>query len=348
MTSLDIDPTHIRRLLIREVNWVGDAVLSLPALEAVRRRFPEAEITVLAKGWVAGLFRDHPAVDRLLEYQPEAEHRGPLGLWRLVQAVRALGCDLALILPNSFEAALVPWLAGIPRRVGCRSEGRGVLLTHAIPRKASGGPRHQVHHYLRIVRAVGAEGDNVPRLDVPAAARETAEELLAAAGIGPRDPVLSLNPGAIYGGAKQWGAERFAAASDLLAGAWGARIVLVGSRREEVLLKEVAKRMRTLAVVLGGRTDLPTLAALLLRSRLLLTNDTGAMHVAAATGTPVLAVFGPTEADATGPAGARTRIVRRPVPCSPCLLRECPIDHRCMTAVTVEEVVQAGRELLGG
>jgi heptosyltransferase-2 len=346
MPLFDIDPARIGRILIRAVNWVGDAVLTLPALEAVRRRFPTAEIVVLAKGWVAGLFREHPAVDRVLEYRPEGEHGGIFGLVRLAQAVRALEVDLALILPNSFEAALVPWLAGIPRRVGCVSDGRGLFLTHGLPRKGEGA-RHQVHHYLRIVRAVGAEGDGVPRLDIVPAAREAAEGLLHAAGIGAEDPILSLNPGAIYGSAKQWGLERFAAASDLLAGAWGTRTVLVGSQRETALLEAVAQTMRTPAVVLGGKTDLPTLAALLARSRLLLTNDTGAMHVAAAAGTPVLAIFGPTDAEATGPLGVRARIVRRPVPCSPCLLRECPIDHRCMTAVTVEEVVEAARELLG-
>ena len=346
MPPLDIDPARIGRILIRSVNWVGDAVLTLPALEAVRRRFPSAEIAVLAKGWVAGLFRGHPAVNRILEYRPEGEHGGLLGLLRLAQAVRALEADLALILPNSFEAALVPWLAGVPRRVGCVSDGRGFLLTHGLPRRAA-GPCHQVYHYLRIVHAVGAEWGGVPRLDISPAARATAEELLRAAGIGAEDPILSLNPGAIYGSAKQWVPERFAAACDLLAGAWGTRTVLVGSQREAAMLGAVAGMMRTPAVVLGGKTDLPTLAALLAQSRLLLTNDTGAMHVAAAAGTPVLAVFGPTDAEATGPLGARVRIVRRPVPCSPCLLRECPIDHRCMTAVTVEEVVEAAHALLG-
>ncbi len=320
--------------------------MTLPALEAVRRRFSSAEITVLAKGWVTGLFRGHAAVDRVLEYRPEGEHRGVVGLWRLAQAVRALDADLALILPNSFEAALVPWLARIPRRVGCASDGRSPLLTHRLARKVA-GPRHQVHHYLRIVRAVGAEGDGTPHLAVSPAAREAAEGLLRAVGIGEGEPILCLNPGAIYGSAKQWGPERFAAASDLLAAAWGARTVLVGSSREGAVLGAVAQMMRTPAVVLGGKTDLATLSALLLRSRLLLTNDTGAMHVAAAAGASVLAVFGPTDADATGPLGAQVRIVRRPVPCSPCLLRECPIDHRCMTGVTVEEVVEAAHALVG-
>jgi heptosyltransferase-2 len=347
MSPFDLDPAGIARILIREVNWVGDAVLTLPALEAVRRRFARATITVLAKGWVAGLFRGHPSVDGVLAFHPEGEHGGVRGRLRLVQAVRALHADLAVILPNSFESALIPRLAGIPRRVGCASDGRGCLLSHRLPRNASGGARHQVHHYLRIVRALGAEGEAVPRLAVLPEARENADRLLRAAGIAPEDRIICVNPGAIYGSAKQWGVERFASAGDRLAADWDARPVLVGSAREAAILGAVADRMRRRAVVLGGRTDLPALAALSARARLLLTNDTGAMHVAAAVGTPVVAVFGPTDAEATGPLGPRVRIVRRAVPCSPCLLRECPIDHRCMTAVTVAEVVEAAKALLG-
>lgn len=341
------DPGRIRKILVREVNWVGDAVLTLPALEALRRRFPRAEIALLGKSWVAGLFEGQAGVDRVLEYRPDGEHAGLTGRWRLAQAVRAEGFDLALILPNSFDAALIPWLAGIPVRVGCRGDGRGGLLTHPLPRRDPGGARHQVHHYLRLAAALGAVGEGSPCLAVGAGARQAAAALLRAHGIGVGEPVVALNPGAIYGTAKQWGPARFAAVADRLADEAGVRIALVGSGRERPLLERVAVGMRAPAAVLGGETDLPTLAALLARSRLLLTNDTGAMHVAAAAGGAVLAVFGPTDAEATAPLGPRVRIVRHPVPCSPCLLRECPIDHRCMEAVTVEEVLQAARGLIG-
>ncbi|MFA5027274.1 MAG: lipopolysaccharide heptosyltransferase II [Candidatus Methylomirabilota bacterium] len=347
MKRAEFDPSTIRRLLVRSVNWVGDAVLTLPAMEALRRRFPSAEIAVLAKAWVAGLYRDQPAVDRVIEFDPEGEHGGIRGRVRLARAVAAGRFDLAVIFPNSFDAALVPWLARIPGRVGCRGDGRSLLLSHPLPRRPATGERHQVHHYLRIARAVGAEGGGPPRLVVTSAARQAADRLLESAGIGAAEPILAVNPGAIYGTAKQWGPARFAAASEGIAKAWGLRVVLVGSRRETPLLEEVADRLAVPGAVLGGRTDLPTLAALLGRSRLLLTNDTGAMHVAAAAGAPVLAVFGPTDAEATGPLGARVRIVRHPVECSPCLLRECPTDRRCMSGVTVEAVVEAARGLIG-
>jgi heptosyltransferase-2 len=327
----------IRRILVRSVNWVGDAVLTLPALDALDRRFPEAEIAVLARPWVADLFRDQPAVDRVIAYE-RAEAGTCLGPWRLARRLRAQGFDLALLFPNAFEAAWVAWLAGIPRRAGYSRDGRRVLLTHPLPQRARGG--HQVQRYLDLVRALGGEGDPVPRLRTGDRARAAAGRLLSEHGLGAGEPAVALNPGSVYGGAKRWPAPRFAAAADALA-ARGARILLVGSGREARILEEVAGRMSRAPAVLAGRTDLPTLAAVLERCDLLLTNDTGAMHLARAVRTPVVAVFGPTDADATGPIGPGGTVVRHAVACSPCLYRECPIDHRCMRGVPVERVVEA-------
>ncbi len=330
----------MQRILVRMVNWVGDAVLTLSALDALRRRYPQAGVAVLARPWVAALFAGQPAVDRVVEYPSGLVRR-----WRLARRLRTEGFDLALVFPNSLEAALVPWLAGIPRRVGRRTDGRGFLLTDPLPR-ARGG-RHQAEGYLDIVRSVGADGPPLPRLTVPAVAREAAEQLLAAHGISPAAPLIAVSPGSIYGGAKRWAADRFAAVADALTDAWGATVLLIGSARETAILADVAQRMRHRAVPLGGATTLLSLVGVLARARLLLSNDTGAMHVAAAAGTPVVAIFGPTDAEATGPLGPHCRVVRRMVPCSPCLLRECPIDHRCMKGVLVEDVLRAAEELNG-
>jgi lipopolysaccharide heptosyltransferase II len=343
---LDIDPQQIRRILVREVNWVGDAILTLPALKALEWRFPRAEITVLAKPWVAGLFTGHPAANRIIEYRPESIHRGLRGRRRLVGEIRREGFDLVVLFPNSLDAALVPWLAGIPHRVGYRTDGRGLLLTHPIPRPTNQVPRHQIEYYLDIIRALGGENRSVPELHVTNEVRDITSQFLKDYRIEESDIVVAVNPGAVYGSAKRWPAERFAAVADSLEKRWGARIALIGSVREVPILREVAARMRQPAVLLGGKTDLATLMGLLERAQLLLTNDTGAMHVAAALDTPVLAVFGPTDLTATGPLGCRSRIVRDPVPCSPCLLRECPIDHRCMSGVGVERVLQAAHDLL--
>lgn len=342
----DIDPEFIRKVLVREVNWVGDAVLTLPALEALRHRFPRAEIVLLAKPWVAGLFAGQPAIDRVITYWPEGAHGGLLGRRRLAAQLRREGFDLAVVFPNSLDAALIPWLAKIPRRVGYRTDGRRLLLTHPLRRRRRPPARHQVEAYLDTVRALGGEARPAPRLSVTGEARQAAVRLLADHGIGPGDLCVAVNPGSIYGSAKRWPAERFAAVADGLVEASGARIILIGSDREAPLLQEVATRMRRPAVLLGGRTDLATLVGLLERAQLLLSNDTGAMHVAAAVETPVLAIFGPTDPEATRPLGCRSRILREAVPCSPCLLRECPIDHRCMMRVGVEQVLQAAGELL--
>jgi heptosyltransferase-2 len=341
-----IDPSQIRRILVRQMNWLGDAVLTLPAVEALGRRFPHAEILVLATRWVAGVFSDHPVVSGMIELQPPGIHGGLAGRWRLARELQQRGFDLAVLFPNSFDAALAPWLAGIPCRVGFPTDGRGWLLTHPVPFPSRAAGRHQAEHYLGIIRALGGDGTLELRLPVPAGDRQAADGLLGEEGIRATDPILIVSAGAVYGGAKRWPAERFAAVADGVAERCGIRIVLVGSEGERPILDEVASRMRHSVSNLGGRTDLPTLMGLLARARLLVTNDSGAMHLAAAVGTPVLAVFGSTDARATQPLGSHHRIVREPVPCSPCLLRECPIDHRCMTRVSADRVLGEAMALL--
>ncbi len=331
---------------MRQVNWVGDAVLTLPALDALDRRFPRAEIVVLGRPWVAGLFGGQRGVDRVLTYESAGAHRGLGGRWALGRHLREEGFDVAVLFPNSLDSALVVWLAGIPCRVGYPTEGRRPLLTHPVPAADGAAQRHQVFRYLALARALGGQGEPLPHLAVRPAAMEEADRLLAECGGEPHTTWIAVNPGSVYGSAKRWPAERFAAAADRIAARWQARILLVGSSREAGVIEAVARAMRQPAAVLGGRMDIAVLPALLRRVRLLLTNDTGAMHVAAAVATPVIAVFGPTDVEATGPLGPRCRSVRTPVPCSPCLLRECPIDHRCMTGVTVEQVVSAAEELL--
>lgn len=339
-----VDLGDPRKILIRAVNWVGDAVLTLPAILAVARRFRRAEITVLAKPWVASLLAGQPGVDRVLVYETEGRHAGLRGRIALGGTLRAECFDLALLLPNSLDAAIGPWLARIPRRLGYGTDGRSPLLTHRLRPSREAG-RHQVEYYLDLARALGGSAGPVPRLLLSRQAVRQAEELLADQGVGPADPCLGINPGSVYGSAKRWPAERFAATADALEARMGGRAILFGSARELEVLQAVASRMQRPGIVLGGRTDLAVLAALLARCRLLVSNDTGAMHVATAVGTPTLAVFGPTDPEATAPAGERSRIVRSPVPCSPCLLRECPIDHRCMLGVSVEEVLRAAEGL---
>jgi len=261
---IDLDRGQVRRILVRQVNWLGDAVLTLPTLEALRRRFPGAELALLARGWVGGLFTGHPAVGRVIEL-PAGGALGLAGRWRLARALRAQGFDLAVVLPNSFDAALTPWLAGIRRRVGYGTDGRGWLLTDPLPRPRRAPGRHQAERYLDLARALGAQGSAELQLPVPARARQQAEALLRGAGIAAGEAVLAVGAGSIYGGAKRWPAERFATVADALVERRRARVILVGSAREGAILAEVAARMRQPCVNLAGRTDLPGLAGVLAR-----------------------------------------------------------------------------------
>ena len=317
----------LNRLLIVAPNWLGDAVMALPAIADVRRAMPAATIKISARPAIAPLFALVGEVDGVASIDE--------------------GFDGALLLPNSFHAAWKTYRAHIPERWGYRTDWRGTLLTRAVapPRRV-----HQVEYYQHLVRGLGvATTAGEPRIDVPAAARETAANLLARSGWDRRHRLAALAPGAAYGGAKRWPAESFADLASGLASD-GVQSVLVGSAADRETAAAVAERFRSAVgpppIDLTGRTDLAALAGVLTHCRALITNDSGAMHVAAAAGVPVTAVFGPTDENATRPLGESHRVLTHPVWCRPCMLRECPIDHRCMRGVSVASVAEAARRTL--
>lgn len=333
-------------ILVRAPNWVGDAVMSLPALRAVRERFPAAHLAVLARPWVAGLYARERAVDRVIHYTAPGGWRR----WKERRAAAAAlaGFDCAILFPNSFDSALVAWMAGIPARIGYRRDGRGPLLTHAIAPPHPGDiPRHERFYYLELLRRAGILEALPPvryiLLDNLEAARESGRALLAAAGL--PAPVIGVSPGAAYGGAKRYPPERFAAAAGEIAASTGASVALFGSAGERPLCDSIAQTLDVPAHNFAGRTTLAEFADLAAACAVFLTNDSGAMHVASAAGVPTVAVFGATDDTTTGPAGPLARVVREQVPCSPCMLRECPIDHRCMTAIAPARVARAALEL---
>jgi heptosyltransferase-2 len=325
--------TEIQRIVVRAPNWIGDVVLSLPAVRDLRRNFPAARIEVLARPWVAELYGAVAEVDAV---------RPSVGVRADAASVRG-AFDAAVLLPNSFAAAFAVWRAGIPERWGYATDGRGLLLTRAgrIPAQIRG--RSQVYYYRAMLAAVGLEVSATPdaSLSCPPEWADRGEALLGADG-----PWIGLNPGAFYGTAKRWLPERYAAVGDTLARRHGARVAIIGGAAERGLGESIAGGMREPARVLGGETALSDLAGVLKHLSLLVTNDSGPMHVAAALGVPVVAVFGPTESRETGPVGEAHRIVREPVHCSPCMLRECPIDHRCMTRIGVDRVIAEAQGML--
>ena len=345
-------PVAFSKILIRATNWVGDAVMSLPAIRAVRSRFPEAEIAVLARPWVAGLYARETAIQRVIPYAAAPGLRGWGGKLRAALALRREKFDCAILLQNAFEAAAIAWLAGIPRSIGYDRDGRGALLTDPIPVPRPGEiPRHERFYYLELLRRAGLIADlpesEAIRLEGAEAAARDGARWLAERHIAL--PVIGVSPGAAYGTAKQWLPERFAEAALEVARTHGGSVVLFGSAGERELCESVAQGIRKSGVSacnLAGETSLGEFVDLAAACSVFLTNDSGAMHIASAVGVPTVAVFGATDDSTTGPAGPIARVVREPVECSPCLLRECPIDHRCMTRVTAARVAEVAHGLL--
>lgn len=339
------------KILIRATNWIGDAVMSLPALRAVRRKYPDAEIVALARPWVADLYQSESSIDRVIPLLGAGGLRELSIKRELVRRLRAESFDLGILLPNSFESAAILRLGGVRKIVGYARDGRSALLTNAIPLPVpvvdnSDPARHQRFYYLEMLRRAGLiEGlPDVPeiRLEGLAEARTRGEEGFQRAGI--QLPVVGVSPGAAYGSAKRWMPDGFAEVAARLGEKLGASVAVFGSAAEKDLCGEVARQCG--GHNFAGGTSLREFIDMAAACSAFVTNDSGAMHIASAAGVPTVTVFGPTDEFATGPLGPLARIVREPVDCQRCMKRECPIDHRCMTRVTADQVVIAAEDLL--
>ena len=307
--------------------------MCLPALRVIRDRFPQARITILAKPWVADLYSRESFVDEVLPYRAHSMPEKLAFAWSL----RSRAFDCAILLQNALEAALIARIAGIPTRIGYNRDRRGPLLTVSVPPPKPGEiPPHQRFYYLELLRRAGIV-DALPasdaiRLDGPRAERTR---------------IVGVSPGAAYGSAKRWLPERFAETAAQVARARQASIALFGSKDERGLCEQVAALIADVPVTnYAGQTTLAQFIDLAAQCEIFLTNDSGAMHIASALGVPTVAVFGATDDLATGPTGPHAVVVRHPVDCSPCLLRECPIDHRCMTGVSSQRVAGEALHLL--
>ncbi|MFL6275625.1 MAG: lipopolysaccharide heptosyltransferase II [Blastocatellia bacterium] len=342
-------------LMIRVPNWVGDAVMALPALGELRRIFSEARIVLVANQRVAGLFEGEALADDLITV---TEGRGLLETtWQFFHEARRLRrerFDMAVLLPNSFSAAMAARAGGAKQIVGYATDTRRLLLTRAIGFEADFKRRHQVRYYLNIAAQVEQQMtgqsrvnlDAQPALRLGEAQRAHARQILETAGIDPTRRLMALNPGATNSRAKQWLPERFAATADQLNERDDFQTIIVGTAGDREAARAVALQMRSKVADLTGRTSLAELKAVLADAALVISNDTGAAHVAAALKVPIITIFGPTEDFATRPLADLATVVRHPVECSPCMLRDCPIDHRCMMRVTVVDVVDEARQLL--
>ncbi len=333
------DFSQVNRILVRGVNWVGDTVLSYPTVQQLKTLFPKSHLAVLIPSYLADLWKTFPYVDEIIPFQK----KGGIGsLWEdlnLSQSLKERNFDLAVILPRSFRSALHIYLARIPIRIGYRDEGRSLFLTHGIRRTKEMLRVHRVYYYQKLLEPLGKiEDPPSPQIFLREEDRKWADQVLKDLEIPEGKPLIGMNPGATYGLAKCWYPDRFGEVGKRLSEKWQTRVLLFGKEEERPIIHEILKHMGTKGIDLSGKTGLLQLAALMERCNLLVTNDTGTMHVATAVGTPVVAIFGSTPPLTTGPWGDRHVVVKRDVSCSPCWKRICPTDHRCMELITVDEI----------
>lgn len=350
---MQVLPRQPLKVLIRTADRVSNAVMSTPAVRTLRENFPESEITVLAHPGVGDVFRYSPRIDRLLEYEQKGRHKGVRGLLQLVAELRQECFDCAILLQNTFEAALIAWMADIPVRAGYITNGRGLLLTHGVFRTMEAVKKHEVHAYQRLMLGLGLRpvaGEQelfIPGEQIDAVKARI--HTLAEVEFG-RQPLIGFNPGAALSPAKQWPAEKYARLAQMICHHLRARIVLFGTETERATCSEIIAQSGTAAprmLNLAGATTLVEAMALIGECDVFVSNDSGLMHLAAALQTPLVALFGSTDHIANGPRAENAVILRKPLPCSPCKKAHCPEKHfRCMRLIDHDEVYAAVAGLL--
>lgn len=330
---------------MRGTNWVGDAMMTVPALRELRRVLPGAHITLCTRSWAKGIFEDADFLDRILLFDKQKPNFK--SLFDQTQKWRAQKFDLAILLNNAFESAFLAFAGRAKNRIGYNTERRGFLLTDALAVPDWKTERHEVFYYLNIIAELEQKltgkteiRERAPNisLTVSAKRKQAALELLKANGADLANKTVALCPGSTNSRAKRWHAASYAKLADLIIENTNANVVLIGASDETEVSNQILSLTESKPILLTGKTDLAESAAVLSVADWLVTNDTGPAHVAPAVGTKTIVIFGPTVPATTRPFSDLAQIVRKPPACAPCMLRDCPIDHRCMTAVTPEEV----------
>lgn len=330
------------KIAIRVNNWIGDVVMSLAAIEQIRAQHPNAEIVAIARPWVQDLLAFRPdLIDRCIAYDDKGEMKGARGLWRISRQLRAERFDRIFVFTKHLKGAAMAWLAGIPIRAGLATPETRLFLNRGLPfRSLPKSGRHQSWNYLDAAAHAGVPVDAgaKPRLhELPELRERVQTRFLQDA---PR-PLLAVHAGAAYGTAKRWEPDRYAEICRRHAATTGGSVVLLGVASEADVNQRIAELAGDGILNLCGKTRLDESIAMIGQCDIFLSNDSGLMHVAAAFGKPQVAVFGPTDAEATFPLNPAARVVRHPVSCSPCFQRHCPIGHDCMRGVSTDAVWQA-------
>lgn len=332
------------KIIIRTPNWLGDAVLAIPALKDIRHNFHQAEITILGQPWAKDLYQP---LGFIKEYIPLQSLQNPRDYWAVSQNLRAWKFDLAILLTNSFASALLLTLARIPQRWGYAKDGRAFLLTKTA--SPPGGPLHQVDYYRQLLLRLGCDssgqGKEIFSLALSSAKNQRAS-LAAAYQLETDRPWVILHPGAAYGPAKRWPVDHFTRLAGWLLER-GLEVIIIGTAEDIPLGEQISSSLSPAPKNLCGQTTLATLLQLLKQASLVVANDSGPLHLANLLQTPVVALFGPTDPRVTGPYRQPAVVLKKDVPCWPCRYQTCPFDHRCLASITPEEVLAAAEKLIG-
>lgn len=333
------------KIVVRGTNWIGDAVMQIPALRQLRHIFHNAHITLCTKSWTKEIFQDADFIDDILPIEPDES------VFKQAKKWRKRKFDLAILFTNSFQTALVTKLGKVKKRFGYANEGRGFLLSNAIEKPVWKDEKHEIYYYLNLINEIekdyfGKISEQIPEfnLNVSKERKQKARKILEKNGVDLSKKLFAFCPGSTNSRAKRWQTQSYAELNDKIQAQLKANVILIGDKSELDVSLEIAEKAKIKPIILTGKTSLAESIAILSLCDLMISNDTGPAHISAALGIETIVIFGPTNPKTTYPIGAE--IIRKDVECSPCMLRDCPIDHRCMTMISADEVYRKALTLL--
>jgi len=324
------------RIAVRVPNWIGDSVLAIPAVKSLKTNFPDSSISIIAKTWVKDIFMNLDFVDEIVTIP---DQNNLTDIRSAAKKLKKYDFNAGLLLTNSFLSALLFAMAGIPKRWGYKRDGRQLLLTESIPDKNPRTQIHQVLYYQNILSGLGFK-TYPPKLQLAVTEQEKAlaGDFLRSCGFEPKKKTIILNPGAYFGSAKRWPASQYASLAKMLQKKAPLNLLIIGSKAERELALAITASLKKKPVDLAGKTSLRMLTAIMSLADVVVSNDSGPMHMSNALGIPVIALFGPTVPAATQPFQQPYTLIKKDVPCWPCSYRACPYEHQCMLKITPEEV----------
>ncbi|OQY02464.1 MAG: lipopolysaccharide heptosyltransferase II [Desulfobacteraceae bacterium 4572_130] len=347
MKPIKLKNNNNPKILIRAANWIGDAIMTTPVIRALKKNYPDSHVSILAKPWVVPVFDNNPYIDKIILFDDKKTHKKGFGFLRLAKDLRKYKFDISILMPNSFSSALITFFAGIPQRVGFNTDTRTLLLNKCVKLNPQLKQGHLINYYLGILKGVNLKtyGQDLD-LFMTINEKKNAQKILKNHQINIKKPIIGINPGATGITSKRWFPKRYAETAEKLAKIYNVKIIIFGSSKEKELGDYIAEKSGNVCVNLAGKTNLRQAFSLIEKCCLFITNDSGLMHAAAGFNINQIALIGPTNHIATAPLSSNTHLIQVPVMCSPCKKLICPIDHKCMTKITSNMVIEKARIIL--